>query len=574
MIKDRRRTGFNPLFLNSKILTIAMLLMVISIVVTYIYVIKISENSANEYSISGAQRYLEALASFRTLYTSEVINTITKAEGKLLTVTHDYKNQKNAIPLPATLSMALGDEIGKFQSGAKTALYSPFPFPWRIQESKNTFSSSFAQEAWLNLLQKPDIPYYRFEETNDKKYIRYAVADIMRPSCIECHNNHPDTPKNNWKVGDVRGIIEVLLPVSIAEDQNQSSLQKTFILLSSFLLVLFFVLFLFIVRIKQRERELKKYNELLVKQGGDLVIANLEIDAAKKEINNYAIELEGKVELRTKQLKEQQQQLVQSEKFASIGVLAAGVAHEINNPTGFVKSNIHVLTDYITSIQLILQHYNALEENLDQSNEKETIECLQKIQELKSTHNFDYIQSDIITLLHESSKGVDRIMGIVQDLKKVAYVGNNEFTRVDLKADVIEPALHLVWHELKYKCHLTKFLSELPLYACLPNELSQVIINLLMNANDAITDKGEITITCAVKNSNIIISIADNGSGISTENITKVFDPFFTTKGIGAGTGLGLSISNGIIKNHGGTLSVDSQLGQGSVFTIRLPLPT
>lgn len=214
------------IFLRTQTLTLAMLLMVASIVMTYVYVLEISDNSANDDSISGAQRYLEALTSFRTLYTSEVINTITDAEGDALTITHNYKNIINAIPLPITLTMALGDEIGKFQSGAKTALYSPFPFPWRKQESKKIFDDPFAKEAWASLVQEPHTHYYRFEEINDTKYIRYAVADLMRPSCIDCHNNHPDTPKNDWQVGDVRGIIEVLLPVSIAKEKQQSSLQK------------------------------------------------------------------------------------------------------------------------------------------------------------------------------------------------------------------------------------------------------------------------------------------------------------------------------------------------------------
>lgn len=560
------------IFLRTQTLTLAMLLMVASIVMTYVYVLEISDNSANDDSISGAQRYLEALTSFRTLYTSEVINTITDAEGDALTITHNYKNIINAIPLPITLTMALGDEIGKFQSGAKTALYSPFPFPWRKQESKKIFDDPFAKEAWASLVQEPHTHYYRFEEINDTKYIRYAVADLMRPSCIDCHNNHPDTPKNDWQVGDVRGIIEVLLPVSIAKEKQQSSLQKTFMVLSSFLLVIFCILFLFIARIKQSEQYLKKSNAQLVNQGEMLTMANIEVEASQKKLSNYATELEGKVALRTKQLQEHQQQLIQSEKFASLGVLAAGVAHEINNPTAFVKSNMQVLTEYMTSIQLIMQNYNALEENIIKSNDLGLIKTLERVQQLKSTHNIDYILSDVNSLLLDSSSGLDRIIRIVQDLKRVSYVGSNELTKVDLNSDVIESALHLVRNELKFKCSLTTSFAKLPLYACCPNELGQVIINLLMNAGDAITEKGEINITSEVNKANIIISITDNGTGIADENITKIFDPFFTTKGLGIGTGLGLSISNGIIKKHGGTLSVSSQSGQGSTFTIILPL--
>lgn len=342
--------------------------------------------------------------------------------------------------------------------------------------------------------------------------------------------------------------------------------------LSSFLLVIFCILFLFIARIKQSEQYLKKSNAQLVNQGEMLTMANIEVEASQKKLSNYATELEGKVALRTKQLQEHQQQLIQSEKFASLGVLAAGVAHEINNPTAFVKSNMQVLTEYMTSIQLIMQNYNALEENIIKSNDLGLIKTLERVQQLKSTHNIDYILSDVNSLLLDSSSGLDRIIRIVQDLKRVSYVGSNELTKVDLNSDVIESALHLVRNELKFKCSLTTSFAKLPLYACCPNELGQVIINLLMNAGDAITEKGEINITSEVNKANIIISITDNGTGIADENITKIFDPFFTTKGLGIGTGLGLSISNGIIKKHGGTLSVSSQSGQGSTFTIILPL--
>jgi len=271
-------------------------------------------------------------------------------------------------------------------------------------------------------------------------------------------------------------------------------------------------------------------------------------------------------------LKSQQQQLVHSEKLASVGQLAAGVAHEINNPTGYVMGNLKVLKEYEHSLQEIFKAYSQLEDAIDQSENQKIKQALLQVNAIKTDQDLEYILNDMDELLNDSINGAVRIQKIVEDLKSFSRVDDVVKKMVDINEEVIETALRLVWNELKYKCKLDKTLKTLPEYSCHPGELSQVIMNLLINACDAITVKGEVSITSEQVADKIQISICDNGSGISDSDILKLFDPFFTTKGIGKGTGLGLSISQGIIKKHGGTLTVSSQPGKGSCFTILLPI--
>ena len=269
---------------------------------------------------------------------------------------------------------------------------------------------------------------------------------------------------------------------------------------------------------------------------------------------------------------EHQQQLLHSEKLASVGQLAAGVAHEINNPTGFVMGNLEVLAEYKDDILQLMEKYNELENQLNNENAQQVNTILKSIQDYKKDTNMEYTLKDMSNLITDSIDGSRRIKNIVKDLKNFSRVDNIEKTPVDINSDVIEIALRLVWNELKYKCTLNKSLSPLPIYKCNPGELSQVILNLLVNACDAIKDSGEISISSTFMENYIQIQVSDNGSGIENKDLIKLFDPFFTTKEVGKGTGLGLSISHRIIEKHGGVLSVASQVGQGTVFTIMLPI--
>lgn len=266
-------------------------------------------------------------------------------------------------------------------------------------------------------------------------------------------------------------------------------------------------------------------------------------------------------------LQESHQQLLQSEKMASIGQLAAGVAHEINNPIGYISSNIGTMQSYVTSMFGLLSEYQKIEHLIDGNSKS-----LQNIITQKNEIDFEYIKKDILELLNESKEGVSRVKNIVQDLKDFSHMGEEEWQVADLHKG-INSTLNIVNNEIKYKADVIKELGDLPEVECIASQINQVVMNILINATHAIDKKGKITIITRYHNNNFVsIEIADDGSGISEESINKIFNPFYTTKEIGKGTGLGLSISYGIIQKHHGEIKVSSKVGEGTVFTIWLPV--
>jgi PAS domain S-box-containing protein len=269
-------------------------------------------------------------------------------------------------------------------------------------------------------------------------------------------------------------------------------------------------------------------------------------------------------------------QLLQSEKMSSIGQLAAGVAHEINNPTGYVSSNLKTLEEYFDSINSVLSKYETLlggvKEGLHGRLFPESLsDQADAIEAVKGEVDLSYILNDVPNLIKESRQGTERIRNIVIDLKNFAHPGKAEFEFADIVKN-IESTLNVVWNELKYKATIHKDYGELPPVMCIPQQLNQVFMNILVNAAHAIKDNGDITIKTRRQDGHVEIAIRDTGCGIPTANISRVFDPFFTTKEVGKGTGLGLNVAYNIIKKHHGSIDVTSKVGEGTTFTIRLPV--
>ncbi|MCK5541177.1 MAG: response regulator [Desulfobacterales bacterium] len=275
-----------------------------------------------------------------------------------------------------------------------------------------------------------------------------------------------------------------------------------------------------------------------------------------------------------KDLKETQSQILQSEKMASIGQLAAGVAHEINNPIGFVGSNLSTLTDYLKDFNTLLGHYNLMKQNLkDTDLEKlpDNIKIItETIEKFEEEIDIDYLKDDIPELLGDCAEGTERVRKIVADLKNFAHPGNDKIKLVNVNQG-IESTLNVVSNEIKYKAQVIKEFGEIPLVEGYPQQINQVFMNILVNAAQAIEEKGEIHIKTQQDNKDVKITISDNGSGIEEKNIAKIFDPFFTTKPVGKGTGLGMNIAYNIIKKHKGTIDIKSKVGSGTTFTIILP---
>ncbi|WP_446811505.1 ATP-binding protein [Methylomonas sp. 2BW1-5-20] len=264
-----------------------------------------------------------------------------------------------------------------------------------------------------------------------------------------------------------------------------------------------------------------------------------------------------------RQLEETQMQLLQSEKMASIGQLAAGVAHEINNPIGFVNSNLSTLQEYVDGMLRLLAAYEQIEGTL-------VNEALQDITQLKQEVNIGYLRGDIGDLLTESLDGLQRVRRIVKDLKDFSHVGELEQQSANLESG-LDSTLNVVWNEIKYKADVVKEYGGIPEVNCIASQLNQVFMNLLINAVQAIEDHGRITIRTGHDEKNVWVEVEDTGKGIKPEQLGKIFDPFFTTKSVGMGTGLGLSLSYGIVKKHNGWIEVKSELGKGTCFRVFLP---
>jgi hemerythrin-like metal-binding protein len=289
------------------------------------------------------------------------------------------------------------------------------------------------------------------------------------------------------------------------------------------------------------------------------------------ELNRLNASLETRVEERTRtltetvhRLEETRNQLLQSEKMASIGQLAAGVAHEINNPIGYVSSNLGTLERYLQEVFSMLSTYESVEDALP-------ADVCADLRMRKQAADLDFLREDINSLLSESKEGVTRVTKIVKDLKDFSHVDNeDEWQWADLHGG-IDSTLNIVWNELKYKCEVKKEYGVLPEIQCLPSQLNQVFMNMLINAGHAIVERGTIVIRTGVAAEQVWVEIEDSGKGIAPEHVQKIFDPFFTTKPVGKGTGLGLSLAYGIVQKHRGRIEVKSVPEKGTTFRVWLP---
>ncbi len=268
-----------------------------------------------------------------------------------------------------------------------------------------------------------------------------------------------------------------------------------------------------------------------------------------------------------KRLEQVQLQLLQSEKMAAIGLLAAGVAHEINNPIGYVGSNLGTLEKYLADIFLVLDKYAEVEAALGEGHPLQD-----QLRQVKEQTRLGFVREDTKSLIAESHQGLERVKEIILDLRDFSH---SESEDQWLWSDVhkgMESTLNILRNELKYRCEVVREYGTLPKIHCLPSQLNQVFMNLLVNAAQAIEGHGKITIRTGQEGDHVWIEVSDTGVGIPPENIPRLFDPFFTTKPVGKGTGLGLAVSFKIVEKHHGRIEVRSEVGQGATFRVILPV--
>jgi two-component system NtrC family sensor kinase len=340
--------------------------------------------------------------------------------------------------------------------------------------------------------------------------LRYMAPLVVQESCLACH------AKQGYKAGDIRGGLSVSQSYAPVEASTRNGIRQTTLAHGGALLLLLAVSWGLLELLRRR------WFELAGKMG---------------------------------ELEEAHGQLLQSEKMASIGVLAAGVAHEINNPVGFVNSNLGTLKTYNEELIALLESCRA-----GTATEADFVAA-----------EFDYLKADSADLIRESRDGLERVRKIVADLKDFSRLDQAEWQEADLNAG-IECTLNVVWNELKYKAEvLREYDAELPRVPCLPAQVNQVVMNLLINAAHAIDERGTITVRSGHDAQWAWIEVADTGHGMPPEVLKHIFDPFYTTKPVGKGTGLGLSISYDIVSKHGGHIDVTSKPGHGTTFRVCLP---
>ncbi|MBO7924000.1 HAMP domain-containing protein [Alteromonas sp. K632G] len=492
-----------------------------------------------------------------------------------------------------------------------------------VSTAKNAFLSydlaSLEADA-TEMLSNPNISYVRVLDNNNNVYVEKGEPEAL---------NHPfqldsdvmsaidgiyDTAAD-IKVGETLfGRVEIGLDVdSINQSVNRvrtwtltlAAIELALIALCSFLLGSYLMSQLKQLRAGARHLGAavkdKNYQDISVKVRGKDELSELaeafnqlvellkdenihreRVEGELKELNSL---LEVKVKQRTsllnqknfqleeanKDLKEAQVQLLQAEKMASVGQLAAGVAHEINNPIGFVNSNMHTLSEYVATYQMIFQQLNDV---LLKDTDAHQDEAIKQLRNIIQQQDMEFINSDISELITDSKDGLIRVAEIVKGLKLFSRVDSDEMQSYNLN-DCVRTTLAMVNNQLKYICSVETHLGSIPHIMMNMGKISQVVTNLLINAGQAIEStgvQGTITITTRELDGYIELSVQDTGCGIESSHLDKLFNPFFTTKPEGQGTGLGLSISFGIAQEHGGTLHASSKDGEGSCFTLCLPI--
>jgi signal transduction histidine kinase len=491
-----------------------------SLAASIIYVLDSETELIQSIALDDAKRYTTALAEFRTLYTSEVVE---RARAHGVEVTHNYLAQPGAIPLPATLTMLLGDRLDE-QPGGGARLYSAYPFPWRRDVGGP--QDTFEMEALTTLQANPDVPFFSFESDRETPRLRYAVADRMRVSCVDCHNSHPDSPKRDWRTGDVRGVLAVTTPLGHASARARSGLRGILaITLAAFAVG---ILGLGVLAIRLRAAAANAANAAERTRQMNVALGDEIAQRERVEEDHRAM----------------QAKMLHAQKLESLGLLAGGIAHDFNN-----------------FLQGIVGHAQLAS------------------LKLKPTDAAQGDMSQVQVLVKQAATLTEQLL---------AYAGKAPFTEqlVDLSALISEmqPLISTMAGgalDIEYALQ-----DHLPLVEGSPAQLRQVVLNLLTNAADAVQEnRGSIRVTTSVTDTAklseifaerapssaqcVYLEVRDTGAGMTPETLSKAFDPFFTTKT--QGRGLGLAALQGIVRGHNGGLDVHSDPETGTTFRVILP---
>jgi signal transduction histidine kinase len=338
------------------------------------------------------------------------------------------------------------------------------------------------------------------------------------------------------------------------EEFHVANLAISLLFLQVFVAVIFFTTLILSALITERK-----------KAQDELYQSNLELESRVQKRTKDLHDKNAQLKVAISNLKQAETQLIQSEKMSSLGILTAGIAHEINNPVNFISANIVPLKNDIHDIVQVLNKYTELSANSPLSEE------LKEARKLSEELDLPYTLKETYQLLDGIEEGARRTATIVKDLRTFSRLDETDLKSVNIHEN-LDSTLTLLHNLFRDRINIVKNYGDIPEIACFPGKINQVFMNILTNAANAIPDKGEVTISTSQNKDHVQISIKDTGEGMSKETIKKIFEPFFTTKPVGKGTGLGLSISYSIIQEHHGTISINSSLGKGTEFIITLPI--
>jgi len=487
-----------------------------------LYLLSLEARLVEDIALKDAQQFSQTLKEFRTLYTSEVV---ARARTHGMTISHDYADRDDAIPLPMTLSIMLGNRMGG-SSGVTSRLYSRWPFPWRLKGGGP--QDDFEWAALRSLRENPTKAVTSFEVLDGQPVIRYATADLMRASCVACHNSHPDSPKTDWQVGDVRGVLEVILPLPRRDSAARAALRNVVGLIALLVLISISALILLASRLRRES----------------IVSAGLAADAIRM---NRDLKMESAERaLAEEQSREFEAQAHRSQKLEGIGLLAGGIAHDFNNLLATVSGNAELAIS------------NLPEDSEARPNILKIEKAALRAKQLTTQ------------LLAYAGRGLFRRTP-VNLTRMVREIGQ-------LLETILPPGVTTTYELADDLAPVSGDIAQ----------LQQVAMNLITNAAEACyAPDGNIRIstgTCVIDQEFLdrvilgndcepgrysYLEVEDDGQGISPEDVDKIFDPFFSTKA--EGRGLGLAALLGIVRGHLGALIVDSTPGSGTRFVVLFP---